>query len=301
MGAWWWSAASISYRGAATTWERGPPFTSRTIAMTPPPASRGPRPLVVITGASGGIGHDLAACYAAGGWDLFLVARSADRLEALAHELEAAHGIACTVHAADLADREACDRLVAAVAPERVRLRALVNNAGLGALGAFHEADPSLVERQLQVNVVALTVLTRAMLPWLLAQDAGHVMNLASVAAFTPGPLMAVYYASKAYVLSLSEALHVECAGTGVTVTAVCPGPTTTGFQRAAGVVSGSGGPPPMTSRAVAEQAWRGALAGRRVVIVGARNRLAALLARHLPHPLMLGVIRRLQERRLGR
>ncbi|MEO6445136.1 MAG: SDR family NAD(P)-dependent oxidoreductase, partial [Gemmatimonadaceae bacterium] len=153
----------------------------------------------------------------------------------------------------------------------------------------------------LDVNIVALTYLSKRVLPWLRSNGRGHVMNLASVAAFQPGPLMAVYYASKAYVLSLSEALHNEYGGSGVTVTAVCPGPTETGFQRASGVPSGRrpGGPQLLSAREVALQAYRAARGGRRVVVPGMANRIAAFLGRHMPSGYTAQFVRRIQESRL--
>lgn len=240
------------------------------------------RPLAVITGASEGLGRDFAELYATDGHDVVLVARREDPLRTLAGELASRHGVECRVVPADLATRDGCDAVVAAIAPDRARLAALVNNAGLGAVGWFHELEWSRTEAQLDVNVTALVYLTHAVLPWMRTNGGGHVMQVASVAAFQPGPLMAVYYASKAFVLSFAEALHNECAGTGVTVSAVCPGPTTTGFQREAGIKESarSGGPPPMTSREVARLAYEGTRRGRAVVITGLRNRVAAERAR---------------------
>ena len=268
----------------------------------PPPASaRSSAPLAIVTGASEGLGRDLARLYAADGHDLVLVARREALLADLAQELEAEFGVTCQVVPADLSRAEERSWLLRRVEPERARLIALVNNAGLGSLGQFDQVPAERLQLQIDVNVSALTHLSRGVLPWMRANGAGHVMNMASVASFTPGPLMAVYYATKAYVLSLSEALHNEYAGTGVTVTAVCPGPTVTGFQREAGVASGSGGPPPMTSLRVAELAYRGTRAGQRVVVTGGRNRLAAFAARYLPRPVMLRVLRQMQERRMAR
>ena len=267
---------------------------------SPTPPSASARPLAIVTGASEGLGLDLARLYAADGYDLVLVARREALLAELARELESAFGITCQVVPADLSRDEERSWLLRRVEPERSRVAALVNNAGLGALGRFDAMAPDRIQLQIDVNVTALTHLSRGVLPWMRANGAGHVMNMASVASFTPGPLMAVYYATKAYVLSLSEALHNEFAGTGVTVTAVCPGPTVTGFQRVAGVPAGPGGVPPMTSRHVAEIAYRGARAGRRVVVTGGRNRVAALAARYLPRGVMLRVVRQLQERRGG-
>ncbi len=261
-----------------------------------------PRPLAVITGASEGIGRDLATCYALANFDLVLVARREPLLRSLADDLFARHGARCQVVAADLTLPAECDRVVAAVEPERARVHALVNNAGFGTHGWFREIDMDRQRALIDVNVTALTHLTRAILPWLIANGRGHVMNLASVASFQPGPLMATYYASKAYVLSLSEALHNECKGTGVTVTAVCPGPTHSGFKVAAGLASDSpaGGPPPMRSSRVADLAFRGTMKGKRVVYTGIRNHLAAMMGRFLPRPLMAALVRRIQLARMG-
>lgn len=260
------------------------------------------RPLAIITGASEGIGRDLADLYASDGHDVLLVARRDAALRALAAELEQRHGITATVVAADLASRAGCDAVVAACAGHESRVVALVNNAGLGAVGWFHEIAWEREQVQLDVNVTALTYLTFRVLPWLRRNGRGHIMQMASVAGFQPGPLSAVYYASKAYVVSFSEALHNESSGSGVTVTAVCPGPTITGFQRVSGVVSGAraGGAPPMSSRAVAELAYRGTRAGKRIVYTGFRNRVASMLGRYMPRSWSAAVVRRIQRSRLG-
>lgn len=259
------------------------------------------RPIAVITGASEGIGRDLADLYARDGHDLVLVARRSDLLRALADELTGRHGVSCFVVVADLATRAGCDAVVAAVEGDRHRVAALVNNAGLGSIGWFRELEWPRAQAQIDVNVTALVYLTHAVLPWLVANGRGHVMQVASVASFQPGPLMAVYYASKAFVLSFAEALHAECEGTGVTVSAVCPGPTTTGFQREAGILANArpGGPPAMTARAVAELAYAGTRRGRRVVVTGLRNRVAAALGRYLPRGWSASVVRRIQLERM--
>jgi hypothetical protein len=259
------------------------------------------RPLAVVTGASEGIGRDLAACYARDGYDLVLIARRAELLQELATELERTTGAACRVLPADLARAEECERVADALMADRARVRALVNNAGLGTHGWFHEIPMDRQRMLIEVNVTALTHLTSRILPWLRQSGGGHVMNVASVASFQPGPLMATYYASKAYVLSLSEALHNECRGTGVTVTAVCPGPTRTGFQRSAGISSRarSGGAPAMDSPTVARLAYAGAKAGKAVVATGFRNWLAALFGRYLPRSWTTKAVRSIQLARL--
>lgn len=259
------------------------------------------RPLAVITGASEGIGRELADLYARDGHDLVLVARRGDVLRAQAAALAARHGGTCRVVVADLATRAGCDAVVRDVEPDRHRVTALVNNAGLGSIGPFRDSEWARAEAQIDVNVTAVVHLTHAFLPWLCTNGRGHVMQVASVAAFQPGPLMAVYYASKAFVLSFSEALYAECEGTGVTVTAVCPGPTTTGFQREAGMTAMArpGGPPAMSARAVAELAYAGTRRGQRVVVTGVRNRLAAALGRYLPRSWSAAVVRRIQRERM--
>jgi short-subunit dehydrogenase len=181
------------------------------------------------------------------------------------------------------------------------RISALVNNAGIGVHGFFHETD---IERELElieVNVAALTHLTKIVLPGMIARGAGRIVNISSVAAFQPGPLMAVYYASKAFVQSFSEAIADEVDGTGVTVTAVCPGPTMTEFQTAAGIHPGAphAGAPPMTSRAVAEAAYRATQRGKRVIVTGFANKLVVFANRVLSRRRMTTLVRRVQQRRL--
>jgi uncharacterized protein len=258
--------------------------------------------LAIITGASDGIGRDLAELYAADGHDVLLVARRAAPLRELAEALTTRYRVSALVVTADLSTREGCDAVIAGCAGREDEVVALVNNAGVGAVGWFHALPWEREQQQIDVNITALTYLTYRVLPWMRAQGRGHIMQMASVAAFQPGPLMAVYYASKAFVVSFSEALHNECAGTGVTVTAVCPGPTITGFQRAAGIRpgGGSGGAPPMTSRRVAELAYAAATRGDRVSFSGFRNFVAASLGRYLPRRWSAAAVRRIQLRRMA-
>lgn len=259
-----------------------------------------PRRLAIITGASEGLGRELAACYAEAGFDLILVARRQELLLSLAAELTRRANVCCEVVAADLSRVEECERVLRAAESQRERLYALVNNAGLGSHGWFHELPMERQRPVIEVNVIALTHLTRGVLPWLLANGRGHVMNMASVASFQPGPLMATYYASKAYVLSLSEALHNESRGTGVTVTAVCPGPTRTGFARAAGISPSApaGGAPAMHSAHVARLAFRGTMSGKRIVVTGFRNKVATFIGRYFPRAFTANLVRTIQMRR---
>lgn len=255
----------------------------------------------LVTGASGGIGLELARLFAADGHDLVLVARSREKLSSLAEELKSKHGVAARALAADLARAEAPGEIFAALQREGVGVDALVNNAGIGSYGLFAETDLKTELDLLQINVVALTHLTKLFLPSMIARGRGYVCQVASTAAFQPGPLMAVYYASKAYVLSFSEALTNECAGTGVRVSALCPGPTETGFVAAAGMgESKLFDANVMGARAVAVAGYRGLLEGKTIVIPGLRNRVLASSYRFAPRGLITKVVRGIQEKRGG-
>ncbi|HEX8503590.1 MAG TPA: SDR family oxidoreductase [Pyrinomonadaceae bacterium] len=253
----------------------------------------------LVTGASGGIGEELARLFAADGHSLVLVARSRDKLARLADELKDKHGVAARVVAADLARAESPREIFEELEGAGLRVDALVNNAGVGSYGPFAETDLKSELDLLQINVVALTHLTKLFLPGMLARRRGYVMNVASTASFQPGPLMAVYYASKAYVLSFSEALTNECGGTGVRVSALCPGPTETGFVAAAGMGDSKlFDRAVMDARTVAAAGYRGLLAGRAVVIPGFRNNLLARSIGLFPRGLVTKVVRGIQEER---
>ncbi|HEX8285262.1 MAG TPA: SDR family oxidoreductase [Pyrinomonadaceae bacterium] len=253
----------------------------------------------LVTGASGGIGEELARLFAADGHSLVLVARSRDKLERLAGELQQKHNVSARVLAADLARPESPREIFDELQSAGVQVDALVNNAGFGSYGLFAETDLRQELELLQVNVVALTHLTKLFLPPMLARRRGYVMNVASTASFQPGPLMAVYYASKAYVLSLSEALANECGGTGVRVSALCPGPTETGFVAAAGMGDSKlFDRAVMDARTVAVAGYRGLLAGEAVVIPGFRNNFLARSIGFFPRGLVTKVVRGIQEKR---
>ena len=256
--------------------------------------------IALVTGASGGIGYELAKLLAADGYDLTLVARSRDKLARVADELGRDYGVGARVVVSDLARPEAPREIFEELRGEAERVEVLVNNAGFGSYGLFAETDLKAELDLLQVNVVALTHLTKLFLPAMVAARRGRVMQVASTAAFQPGPLMAVYYASKAYVLSLSEALANELEGTGVTVTALCPGPTATGFVAAAAGMSESKlfDGVVMDARAVALAGHRGMQEGKRVVIPGFRNSLIARTVGFFPRALVTKVVRRIQEKR---
>jgi len=253
----------------------------------------------LITGASSGIGFYLAGEFARHGHDVVLVARQEVRLQTLAGELTERYGVQATAIAADLARRKAPARLADDLSTRGLAVDILVNNAGFGAQGRF---DLLPMDRQLdmlQVNVVSLTHLTRLLLPGMVARGHGRVLNVASTAAFFPGPLMAVYYASKAYVLSFSEALHVELVDTGVTVTTLCPGPTRTSFQANASMHQSRmlQAPLQMSAATVARAGYEGAMRGERLVIPGAFNKTSALLPRLLPRGLVPRITRYFNKR----
>jgi short-subunit dehydrogenase len=253
----------------------------------------------LVTGASGGIGEELARLFAADGHDLVLLARSRDKLARLSEELGGKHGVAARVMVSDLARPEAPREIFEELTGAGVTVDALVNNAGFGSYGLFAETELKSELELLQVNVVALTHLSKLFLPGMIARRRGYLMNVASTAAFQPGPLMAVYYASKAYVLSLSEALANECAGTGVVVNALCPGPTETGFVAAAGMGDSKlFDRAVMDARTVAEAGYRGLLAGKTIVIPGLRNNLLARSIGFFPRHLVTRVVRGIQEKR---
>lgn len=261
--------------------------------------SRPPRPLALVTGASSGIGLELARELARRQHDLVLVARDEARLREVASELETAHGSTVTVLPADLARPEAPARIAAELEEKGLALQMLVNNAGHGAFGPFTEIPLETELSMIQVNVAALTALTRLLAPGMVARHSGRILNVASTAAFAPGPLMAVYYATKAYVLSFSEALANELADTGVTVTALCPGPTQSGFHGRAHVPTHR-----MKERelmdavTVAQAGIDAAYQGRPVIIPGVMNNLLAHSVRFAPRSLVAKMVRRLQERR---
>lgn len=253
----------------------------------------------LVTGASSGIGLELARCLAADGYDLVLVARRRERLEDLGRELGRDQGVRWWAIAADLSDPAAPTEIVRQVEAFGITVDILVNNAGFGAIGPFATMDADAVGRMLEVNVTALTRLTRSFLPGMLERRNGRILNVASTAGFVPGPLMAVYYASKAYVISLSEALSEELRGSGVTVTVLCPGPTRTEFQEVAGMQAARlfKVPGVMDGSAVARQGYAGMMVGKRMVIPGVLNRALPFVIRFSPRGLVARVAKVFQEK----
>ena len=253
----------------------------------------------LITGASSGIGLEFARIFARENHNLVLVARSADKLRQLASELEKAHGTRSLILAADLSEPGAPAYILDQTTRAGITVDVLVNNAGFGQSGLFAESDLEECLRQIQLNVTALTHLTRLYLPEMIDRGSGKILNVASTAAFQPGPLMAVYYATKAYVLHFSEAIANELENSGLTVSCLCPGPTATEFHKRAGATDlnllryGI-----MDACTVAEDGYRGLMAGKPVVISGFQNWLVAQSVRFSPRRMVVGIVRKLQESR---
>jgi uncharacterized protein len=257
------------------------------------------RPVTLITGASAGIGAALAHEFAAHGHELVLVARREHALGALADAIAAKGANRPTVLRADLARADAVQGIAEALDQRGLEPDVVVNNAAFGLLGAADELDRAEQLAMIDLDVRALTDLSLAFIDSL-KRRRGGILNVASIAAFMPGPGMAVYYASKAYVLSFSEALHRELKPKGVRVTVLCPGPVPTEFQARAGM---SGDPLPRlltrSAEQVAKDAYRGLMQGRRVVVPGAANRVVATALRFTPHRILLDLIAR--QQRAGR
>ena len=255
------------------------------------------RRTALVTGASSGIGRELALIFARNGYDLVLVARSQAALEEVAGQARAL-GVETHVMVADLARPEAPDQIRSAVEAASIAVDVLVNNAGFAMYGPFVDANPQTEREMMHVNMDALTRLTRLFVPGMLERHWGRILNLSSLAGFMPGPLMAVYYATKAYVLSFSQALANELHGTGVTVTALAPGPTRTGFQKRgqledSRLVQGE----IADAASVALAGYRGLMAGKTVVMPGLTAKLLAFSVRLSPRRMVTGIVRRMQER----
>ncbi|MGI8618056.1 MAG: SDR family NAD(P)-dependent oxidoreductase [Gemmatimonadaceae bacterium] len=257
------------------------------------------RPTALITGASAGIGAELAKVFAGHDYDVVLVARRRDALEALAGTLEGKHGITATVIVDDLGDPEAPERIFVAVRDARIDVDVLVNNAGFGLGGEFSETPIERETAMVQVNITSLMHLTKLFIAPMLRRRSGFVLNVASTAAFFPGPGMSVYYATKAFVLSFSQALAEELAKSGVVVSCLCPGPTETEFADVAQVSRAKLFDANVAdAREVAEFGYRALMAGWRVAIPGARNKLLVQAQRFVPRRLVARAVKKLQESR---
>lgn len=252
---------------------------------------------VLITGASGGIGLELAKKFAQEGFDLVLVARSEDKLTAAKKLMEKEYPVSVKVLARDLTENNAPEEIFHALAMENRFIDILVNNAGMGDFGEFAEADLAKQDYMIQLNVVALMHMTKLFLKPMLERRQGRILNVASIAAFQPGPLMSIYYATKAFVLSFSESLSRELKGSGVTVTALCPGPTWTGFGDVASLEKSKlfSSMKVTTPDKVAAYGYRAVMKGHPVAIHGSLNKLTIFSIRLAPRSLVREVIYRMQ------
>ena len=253
----------------------------------------------LITGASGGIGLEMTRILAKEGYDIIAVARRTDMLEKLKGELESLYGRNVTVICSDLSEDGDVRKVFEIADKEGIEVDILVNNAGFGDYGPFAECDWDKQDRMIRLNVLALSHLTRLFLPGMISRGKGRILNTASVASFEPGPLMSVYYATKAYVLSFSEALTAELKGTGVTVTALCPGPTNTGFAKTANADGANVFKESTSSdaRAVAMYGYRCMMKGKAVAIHGITFKAMVLLVRIFPRSLVRRIVLSVQRR----
>ncbi|MDX6633089.1 MAG: uncharacterized protein QOG26_1094 [Solirubrobacterales bacterium] len=250
----------------------------------------------LVTGASAGIGAAIARELAARGHGVTLVARREERLRELARELAAAHGVRAEAIGADLGDPRGRDRMAAAISKLGLEVEVLVNNAGFGTFGFFAKADRQRQLEMVRLNVEAVVDLESRYLGTMVDRGRGAVLNIASMAAFQPLPGSSTYAATKAFVLSHSEALHSELQGTGVTVTAVCPGPVKTEFSEAAGIAGVEERTPGMlwmSAEDVAKSAVDAAEKGKRSVVPGLMNQAGAIAGRHTPRTVLLPTVKR--------
>jgi uncharacterized protein len=255
----------------------------------------------LITGASSGIGLELAHLFARDGYRLVLVARNRSILRQLGDDLQSRYSITVRIEPKDLAHPATPAELHQELQESGIVLDVLVNNAGFGCAGAFVSTEWDHEAEMMQVNMVALTHLTKLFLPQIRARE-GMIMNVASTAAFQPGPFMAVYYASKAYVLSFTEALAEELRGTGVKVSCLCPGPVKTNFQKRA-YLEGTAminSPLMVDVQEVARIGYEGLKQGKRIVIPGWKNRMGVELLRISPREMVTKVVSKLQEKKNG-
>lgn len=254
-------------------------------------------PIALITGASSGIGHSLCEEFAKDGYDLILVARSVEKMQIQGDTLQKRYGIHVTVIGADLESLSGAEELHAQIKERGLVLNALVNNAAYGTFGEFKDIALSATLGMMQLNMNSVVVLTKLFLPDLLSTK-GKLLNVASTAAFQPGPFMAVYFATKSFVLYFSEGLACELEGTGVTVTALCPGPTTTGFQdravmQASALVKNKKLP---SSQSVAASGYAAMKRGKRVHITGLMNNIMAQSIRFTPRNWVTALLKQLTK-----
>ncbi len=254
--------------------------------------------VALITGASGGLGECFAELFARDGYNLILVARNEEKLNRVKERMKREYNVSAEIFVCDLSDTDAADKVYAFAAEKEAEIAALVNNAGFGDFGEFHRADTEKLTAMVQVNDMTPMRLTRLILPQMTQRKSGKILNVASVAAFAPGALMSVYYASKAFVLSLSEGLSVELKKYGVTVTALCPGPTKTGFESAAAL--GESGLFKNLKNADAMKTatfgYKKMKKGKAVAVHGAYNRFLVRLMKFAPRALVRKCVYNIQK-----
>lgn len=248
---------------------------------------------VLITGASSGIGLELARLFARDGYSLILTGRNAEALGNLSAELRSSYKTNPLILIYDLADSSAPAEIFGKIADAGLNVEILINNAGYGTAGKFWDIAAAEELAEIQVNISALTHLTKLFLPGMISRRSGKIMNVASTAAFQPGPLMAVYYATKAYVLSFTEAINEELKGTGVSACCLCPGATATGFQKRAGLENSIlFSMHVMDAKTVAYAAYRGLQKNKAIIIPGLMNKLLPQLERFVPRRAVTSVVR---------
>lgn len=248
----------------------------------------------LITGASGGLGKEFARIHASKGDNLVLVARSKDKLEAVKFELEKQYSVSVYVIVKDLSDQYAPKAVYDELKNQKIRVDYLINNAGFGDFGLFAETNWEKQLEMINLNITCLTYLTRLFLPDMIKNKDGRILNIASTAAFQPGPTMSVYFATKAFVLSFSEAIANELKGTGVTVTALCPGATETGFKAAASLDDSNlfKGNQIASSKEVAQYGYKKMMEGKTVAIHGIVNNMMAQSVRFAPRSIVTTIAR---------
>lgn len=252
----------------------------------------------LITGASGGLGEAFAWLCAQDGMNLVLVARNTEKLEEIAKAIKEKHRVTVTVLPYDLSKGDAITALMQDLKSKNIHIDVLINNAGFGAYGEFAKTDFKQEKSLLAVNITALTELTKMLLPKMIERKTGCILNVASTASFQPGPLMAVYYASKAYVMNFSLALSEETRGTGVTVTCLCPGPTATGFAAHAGMMKSRlfAKTPVMNADIVAKIGYRALKQGKPLIVAGRLNAFGAFMTRFISRSFAAKLAKKVQS-----
>jgi uncharacterized protein len=254
---------------------------------------------VLITGASSGIGLEFASLFAKDGYHLVLNARNETKLKEIAEQLKADYDATVTIAAKDLSLPDSAEKLTSELLAAGIEVDVLINNAGFAAYGSFDETSWKVEKDMIQVNIMALTALTKHLLPGMIKRNYGKILNVASTAAFQPGPLMAVYYATKAYVLSFSEAINYELRKTNVSVTALCPGATATNFEKRASLESSrlfqSG---VMDAQEVALNGYNALMREKSLTIPGFKNKVLANLVRFLPRKSILKIVHYVQDKK---